>query len=248
MIEADPHFSRIIIWDNSPVPQHSSDIVFDASNLTIKYYHSGKNENLSAIYNKVAIECFDEGASFLTIFDHDSKINSDFKHAIDSSDKNLLLVPKVRSDLNGNIISPRYQTYNYLRNKCNIIYLPQDVNSGPKKSVNFFAVASGLTISNYVWNTGIRFDEALSFYGVDTEFCCDYASKKDQFYLIDTAIEHSASNEIKESQAIMNWRVAKYYEHWRYQLIKYLGIPKPFATIYVSFNYYGYRMRNLFKN
>lgn len=245
LIKSDPHHCHIIIWDNSPVPQHRSAVDSFSKDVTIKYKHSGFNESLSVIYNKIASECFDNGATFFTIFDDDSSISSNFKSAVDSVTEDLLILPKVCSELSGSLISPRYQKYNYLRNKCSITYLPKTIEDGPKQSLNFFAVASGLTISKYVWSMGVRFDEKLSFYGVDTEFCNDYASVTDKFYLINTLIFHSASNELKESRMVKNWRVSKYYEHWRYQLIKYLAIPKPIAYFYVLLNYILYRLKNL---
>lgn len=243
MLQAYPHAAELYIWDNSPEPQHKSQITSILPDLKINYFCSGKNENLSVVYNRTMENCFLKGSTYLTIFDQDSQIALNFKKSIEGAPSKFLLIPKVSSDISGKLISPRYQKYNYLLNKCNIDYLDKSIPAGLFDSTFMFAVGSGMTISEALWKKGLRFREELSFYGVDTEFCRDYSMGNRFFYILDSEIYHSASNENDESYEKISWRLDKYFEHWRYQLTNHVGIPSFFVFIYV----YAFRMLVKFK-
>lgn len=92
-----------------------------------------------------------------------------------------------------------------------------------------------MTISRSVWNSGVRFVEELSFYGVDTEFCIDYAKKYDVLNILHCNFIHDASGESIEDKTISKWRLTKYFEHWEYQLKNYVRLPSLVAKIYVMF-------------
>ncbi|WP_445777210.1 hypothetical protein [Shewanella sp.] len=233
LLSVHPHPANLYIWDNSSTPQHKNRLVSEIENFELKYYHSGINENLSIVYNHLTTLAFDHGSNYVTLFDQDSYISPDFKKSIDNSLGQYLFVPKVCSDKTGKLISPRYQEYNYLLNKCSIEYLDANIAPGFFDSKNMFAVGSGMTIRKSLWLTGIRFQEDLSFYGVDTEFCADYAANNESFVLLDSKIIHNASNEHDEGYDKFKWRLIKYYEHWQYQLIHHVRLPKVLAYLYV---------------
>lgn len=233
MLSCHPHSATLFVWDNSPLSQHESGLKSEINDLKIIYYHSERNENLSIVYNKVMKIAFDLKSDYITLLDQDSYISHDFKQSVSDVNCDYLQVPRVCSDKTGKLISPRYQKYNYLLNKCSINYLDSNIAPGLFKSKYMFAVGSGMTISKSLWLTGIRFQDKLSFYGVDTEFCVDYATKNDSFILLDSTIKHNASNEHDEGYDKFKWRLTKYYEHWHYQLIYHVRLPKVLAYLYV---------------
>ncbi|MBM7072102.1 hypothetical protein JQC92_08680 [Shewanella sp. 202IG2-18] len=233
MFTAHPHSATLYVWDNSPLAQHPKGLVSEIEQVELVYCHSRFNEHLSVVYNKIMALAFECDSDYMTLLDQDSHISSNFKQSIDDAPNQYLLVPKVCSDKTGQIISPRYQQYNYLFNQCAIDYLDPQISPGELKSEHVFAVGSGMTISKSLWLTGVRFQETLSFYGVDTEFCSDYAKRNEHFVLLASTIKHNASNEHDEGYEKFKWRLTKYYEHWLYQLIKYVGVPSSFASFYV---------------
>lgn len=247
MLRAFPHESKLYIWDNSEVMQHNSAVKSDLTCLEIEYHHSPNNEKLSVLYNKIMSKCFSTGSTYLTILDQDSYIPIDFKRNIDAAPREYLIVPKVSSDKNGKLISPRYQKYSYLSNHCESDYIDSSMDSGLLPSKNMFAVGSGMTITKKIWDSGIRFREVLSFYGVDTEFCFDYSQKKEFFYLIDSNMQHSASNELEQSYEIFKWRLGKYFEHWQYQLVEHQKLHPLIARFYVSVTYNIVKLKNRIK-
>ena len=237
---------KLYVWDNSPQGYLSECESADSDLFNIKQYKCYNNERLSVVYNKIADEVFStSNARYLTILDQDSEIAPDFLASVNSANApDVLLLPKVISNKTGKLLSPRYQKYNYIKNKCEIEYLTNDINSGLHSAVNFFAVGSGMTISRSVWKQKIRFDEKLSFYGVDTEFCADYAKVINHIYILNSVLLHSASNEQAESVSQHVWRFNKYMEHWQYQLEKYTCLPWFVSKIYVSaykFIYFLYK-------
>jgi GT2 family glycosyltransferase len=247
MLSVHPHTATLFVWDNSPSPQHKNGVMSGIEDFELKYYHSSSNENLSIVYNQVATLAFEGDSDYITLLDQDSYISPDFKQSVSHVNSDYLQVPRVCSDKTGKLISPRYQKYNYLLNKCSINYLNSNIAPGIFKSKHMFAVGSGMTISKSLWLTGIRFQDRLSFYGVDTEFCVDYATKSDSFILLDSTIKHNASNEHDESYEKFKWRLIKYYEHWSYQLIKHVGLPLGLVSLYVGISLKFVLLRNKIK-
>lgn len=242
------HDSKIIIWDNSPQAQHTEEELINYINFDFEYYHSKSNESLSALYNKLIDKEFKGEADYFTILDQDSSLSANFKASMASVDKSKLLLPIVCSDKSGKVISPRYQRYNYFLNKCSIDYISlQCKQQSTYPSKDFFAVGSGMTITKNVWATGIKFREELSFYGVDTEFCVDYSKMISSFILLDTKVSHNASNEHDEGYEKFKWRLKKYYEHWRYQLVAHTQMPKGVSAVYVHYFFYYALLKNRIK-
>lgn len=247
LLSFHPHPANLYIWDNSSTPQHKNRLVSEIENFELKYYHSGINENLSIVYNQLTTLAFEHGSNYVTLLDQDSYISPDFKKSIDNSLGQYLFVPKVCSDKTGKLISPRYQEYNYLLNHCSIEYLDVNIAPGFFDSKNMFAVGSGMTISKSLWLTGIRFQDKLSFYGVDTEFCVDYARSNADFILLDSTIKHNASNEHDEGYDKFKWRLIKYYEHWSYQLINHVGLPLGLVSLYLGISLKFVLLKNKIK-
>lgn len=234
MLLHSPHCCALHVWDNSKCAQHSKESFDNLNGINVYYYHSPRNESLSIVYNQILDKCFNDSCSYVTILDQDSYIPLAFKQFVEDVPAANLIVPTVYSEKTGKMISPRYQSYNYFTNKCKNHYFDRPMSAGFYPSKNFFAVASGMTISKTLWHTGIRFSEKLSFYGVDTEFCFDYALDNEHFFIINVDFKHSASNENQEDYAKFKWRLTKYYEHWYYQLTERARIPSVLAFPFVK--------------
>ncbi|WP_162624639.1 hypothetical protein [Aeromonas caviae] len=185
------------------------------------------------MYNKIIDSALADNCKLITILDQDSILPLDFKDKIDSIENPELVVPTVYSSKSGLIISPRYQRYNYLTNSC--MARPIDIPKveGSLASNEFFAVGSGMTISRILWESGVRFNESLSFYGVDTEFCNDYSKKFNSFNIIKCNFLHDASGENDEGFLKLKWRLSKYFEYWNFSLVEKLGWNVFLAKIYI---------------
>ncbi|MGR5522463.1 hypothetical protein [Vibrio sp. PNB22_4_2] len=238
--------ATLFIWDNSANRLHDEKIKSASKYLKIHYFYKGHNVNLSNIYNKLLPLAY-ETSDFVTILDQDSELPLNFFASINYDVNDTLLVPRVISNVSGEMISPRYQNYNHYLNECNIKYIPKGSLCGYYNSDRFFAVASGLTIPKGVWETGPDFRSCLSFYGVDTEYCYDYSQEKSKFYLFNACIYHDASNESEESYHMFKWRLEKYHEHWLYQLVNRTGWNEEFSKYYVSLFKIAYLLKNKIK-
>lgn len=188
----------LYIWDNSKkrLDEQSLD---DIRNYfpSLEYFHDGNNHSLACIYNKVCDDFFTRNkVDYSIILDHDSLLNSD--HLVTLSNEilhynnPLLLVPIARNVNTKSIISPRLldNTSKEKSNQSNPFVTP-----GFHIASNFFAIGSGLTLSRKLWNSGIRFDEDLNLYGVDVEFCIDYANKNQKFLTSNAEILHNVSSD-----------------------------------------------------
>jgi GT2 family glycosyltransferase len=186
----------LYIWDNSKkrLDEQSLD---DLSNFfpSFEYFHDGKNHSLACIYNIVCDHFFIRNkVDYSIILDHDSLLNSD--HLVTLSNEILLyknpflIVPIARNIHTKSIISPRFLDNTSIEksDQSNPFIIP-----GIHSTSNFFAIGSGLTLSKILWDSGIRFDEDLNLYGVDVEFCIDYANKNEQFLTSKTEILHDVS-------------------------------------------------------
>ncbi|ELM3618560.1 hypothetical protein RYR54_004314 [Aeromonas sobria] len=233
LLQERPHAAMVYLWDNSPKPQHQVSEFNLIKSCVIKYIYYGINEKLSTVYNKVIDSALADDCKFISILDQDSILPLDFKDKIDSIENPKLVVPTVYSSKSGLIISPRYQRYNYRTNSC--IARPIDISKveGSLASNEFFAVGSGMTISRILWESGVRFNESLSFYGVDTEFCNDYAKKFNSFNIIKCNFLHDASGENDEGFLKLKWRLSKYFEYWNFSLVEKLGWNVFLAKIYI---------------
>jgi GT2 family glycosyltransferase len=231
--------AEIIIWDNSPAdfiqePLSSLDVLRRRFR-EIKYMRSSENRPLSIIYNQVLSDSFGGGSALVTLLDHDSELQVDFKLRIDSAvNGDLFIVPKVVSNRSHRVISPRYQTAYCLSLRPPEMKALAAVASGTYPAKDFFAVGSGMTVTRELWATGIRFDETLRFYGIDTEFCRDYSAAHESFAVADTVVLHDISSEGNEDNAIVQWRFNSYMDYWVYQLEKHSMLPRFAVRIYVA--------------
>ncbi|MEZ9835156.1 hypothetical protein AB4341_16650 [Vibrio breoganii] len=221
----------VYVWDNSEVAMHKSHKFVAEQGLNIIYFHEAHNINLSKIYNTV-LDMALPSHEYITILDQDTVLDERFLDSI-PKDNRVLVVPRVQSSLSKKMISPRWQYHYYFINHCKVKSEIDDFSSGIKKAEGFFSVGSGLTINNEIWNRGIRFNEGLSFYGVDTEFCNSYAKLYDDFLLLNSTFLHSPSNEEFEDYNVYKWRVGKYAEYWAYQLSTYTKINRSIIKILV---------------
>lgn len=217
---------KLIVWDNSPGDFESKvDVKIDIFN-DFKYIRCETNEKLSVLYNKVINEEFCE-KGFFSIFDQDTSIPSAFFLKLKESNvDDKLIVPRVVSIKTNALISPRYQKCSNILHKTKVVKIFGNFDSGLFNSENFFAVGSGLTIPKKLWDGRIFFEEALSFYGVDTEFCFRYSLLQDKFYLLNVDFYHDASDyNHEESPEVKTWRHEKYMEYFDYLLRRRANLP-----------------------
>ncbi|MEZ9630679.1 hypothetical protein AB4304_14405 [Vibrio breoganii] len=222
----------VYVWDNSELAAHKSNEFVANQGLNIIYFHEAHNINLSKIYNTV-LDMALPSHEYITILDQDTVLDECFLGSIPKDNK-ILVVPRVQSSLSGKMISPRWQHHNYFLNHCEVRLEIDEFSSGTQKADGFFSVGSGLTINNEIWNSGVRFNEDLSFYGVDAEFCKDYSGLYDTFLLLNSTLSHSPSNEELEDFNIYKWRIGKYAEYWAYQLSTYTQINSSISGVLVK--------------
>jgi GT2 family glycosyltransferase len=229
----------VYIWDNSyKLDENNNKTEKNFKNF--HYHFSGSNEKLSVLYNSTINKLFNENlAHSITILDQDSKLERNFFIELKKYKGDKLVVPFVRSNISSKIISPRYQYFYNLKRE--VVVKQLGVNSGYVSTNDFFSVGSGLTFNKCLWGRGIRFEEQLGFYGVDTEFCFEYAQIEDVVYVLNTSIEHDISDETGSSSDISYWRFLKYTEYWAYRLSKYDSFPKILSKL--IFNYWVLKNR-----
>lgn len=238
MILPDDQPASLFVWDNSPDSFQQEPVdalkVFNKKFAKVDYHRSVANTSLSALYNQVLNQVFASNTTHVTILDHDSEVAPDFFLKIVAAlTKPLLVVPKVVSNRTGCLISPRYQASHYFSIRPPAASPVSLTTTGEYESSDFFAVGSGMTISRELWASGLCFDEALSFYGVDTEFCRDYSVAHRYFFIADTILVHDVSSEGKENLASFKWRFNSHMDYWTYQLRKHSWLPNFVVSPYV---------------
>jgi len=241
------------IWDNSP-PEFLARNREEADSLrgefgTILYSGTGNNTPLSEVYNSALTAYFARpSARYALIFDQDSCLETEFLEkiemdVIENMDHPVLIVPRVKSIKSGTVISPRRQRPYYLFRRY--VFSPDfaDVLPGRYLASSLFAVGSGLVITKMLWNTGLRFDVNLNFYGVDTEFCTDYYCSHSEFVFSGATIFHNISEEESEDVKVKQWRFAQHMRYWKYQLQKHSPYPKILTDLYVDFFHFAFRSK-----
>jgi len=177
----DPAFA---IWDNSQYGFGRESV----PNLPgkVEYFHTGKNEYLSRVYNKIIQLKYD--VDWVVILDDDSIIDDRYLASIVKffgSGLNLA-VPMI--EYNNGLISPGMQIG--VRGK----QLTHDaIKLGVNPSTNMVAMMSGTIIKRSLFEQGLCFDERLSFYGVDTRFFIDYSKRCDSLYILDVKMSHDSA-------------------------------------------------------
>lgn len=247
--------ATLYIWDNSPAKfeQESLETLsalkekFDR----VDYHRSADNSKLSVLYNLVAKQSFLNGSNALTVLDHDSELAPDFFNKVNASlSGQMLVVPKVVSNRSNCIISPRFQASHSLTIRPAASSPVTFDTAGEVSSNDLFAVGSGLTISRELWRTGLRFEQSLSFYGIDTEYCRDYSLAHPTFVVADTFLLHDISSEGEEDAASKKWRFNSHMDYWVYQLRKHSKLPKwtvrPYVTLWRVLVSTKYFIRSVF--
>jgi GT2 family glycosyltransferase len=180
--------SKIIVWDNSPIPQNESNLsqvngLFE----NFHYHHTGENVSLAVVYNQV-INDYGSGVEYVNIWDQDSVFSADYftsfaKSLIEFNDL-CVFVPKV---FNGrNLESPGH--YYYFKGKK---WRNMDF-SGAVSSRHNVAIMSGILVKRDLFNV-IRFDERLRFYGIDTKFFLDLSKIVTKIFVMDYVLVHNLS-------------------------------------------------------
>lgn len=220
----------LYVWDNSPEPFLSYNKNFHIKYVNyfdnFEYFGNGKNHKLSEVYNRIGDKFLKSNSyDYLIILDHDSTLNENFlmnlKKEIIDYDKPNLITPIAKNIETGLIISPKSFVS---RDKWRPTSLPLCKNyhtPGPKKTDNFFAIGSGLTISNETWNDGLRFDENLNIYGVDSEFCIDYSKLYNSYLLSKNTILHDVSSPEKDNLTERVRRINNKLHYHKYMTIKH---------------------------
>lgn len=238
----------VIIRDNSPPDFDQDDLndilLFSGNNFRIEYWADGINLRLSSIYNKCCNYFLEDDLDLIVILDQDTLLNDGFVIDLDFVLGNdFLVVPKVKSLKNKVSVSPRQQSKISLSNKVEV-YSVFDDGSGKKSSKNLFAVGSGMVITRPLWELGIRFDERVTFYGVDTEFCLAYQKLKDHFFMLDSVLYHDISEEANEPVHVRKYRVRSHMAYWRFQLINHSKVPRIVAIFLTNFYFLRFLMKN----
>ncbi|WP_460881866.1 glycosyltransferase family protein [Pseudaeromonas pectinilytica] len=172
---------RICVWDNSIYGFDDEEFI---SSHAIQRFHCGENTSLAKVYNKVIKELSDY--DFLVILDDDTVITDDYLAGIKSAHAEAadIGIPVIK--LNGKIISPGILAGVHGKSIDNI-------NPGLTQIGNFTAMMSGTCISKQVISSGLRFDERLSFYGVDTRFFRDCSKANYSLFIMPVDVEHDSA-------------------------------------------------------
>ena len=216
-----PKFS---IWDNSEQGFGRASIPSLPGEIT--YYHSGKNEPLSKVYNTLISNSAD--SDYFIVLDDDSSITNDYISSLDLFFRSSVPVAVPQILFNHSLISPG--TIKGVRGKALNL---QDLVTGPVSSKNIVAMMSGTVISKEVLSRGLKFDERLSFYGVDTRFFIDYANYYSEIFILKTSIPHSSALResgqayIKKVQRFRNLILSRplvfdYVKHYRFKISVYV--------------------------
>ncbi|WP_375057340.1 glycosyltransferase [Zobellella sp. DQSA1] len=152
----------------------------------VKYYHYGVNEKLSVAYNRIVFDSDD--VDWFVFLDDDSLIDDEYLSSLPEffSSNTYIAVPKI--SFNDTVISP-----GQIRSIKGKRLPGYSLLGGVMGSKNIVAMMSGTVVSRDVFVAGLKFDERLSFYGVDTRFFIDYSKRFSQLFLLSaTMVHHSA--------------------------------------------------------
>lgn len=176
-----PEFS---IWDNSEQGFGKASISTLPGEVT--YHHSGKNEPLSKVYNTLISNS--AGSDYFIVLDDDSSITNDYIASLDLFFRSRVPVAVPQILFNHNLISP-----GIIKGVRGRALNLQNLVTGPVPSKNIVAMMSGTVISKDALSQGLKFDERLNFYGVDTRFFIDYANAYSEIFILKTSIPHSSA-------------------------------------------------------
>ena len=181
--------NHFLIWDNSPDKINTASdcgIFFKTKN--IDFHHTAQNISLAKIYNYA----FDEYSDFdaIQIFDQDSEIKKDcyddYLNEIFFKNQNIpVFLPKIF--VNGRLYSP---------GKLKICrgHHFSDLPFGVNKHRFYTAIMSGTVVRpTFLKEHGIRFNEDLTLYCIDTDFFNKCRKVDPHFFVMDIDFNHELS-------------------------------------------------------
>lgn len=182
------------VWNNTP----SCSPALVRNNLK---WLEGNNESLSHVYNSVAAQAFEAGATHFLISDDDTDYSEQnyvcsIFNAIEFQMKSQgdafgVILPKIYSG--STLVSPGERFWFFGR-------LSSTVNSGMNTSRNKLAINSGVIFTKTCYEKmAPLFDERLKFYATDTAFFVKYESYYSHFYVLDTCLQHDLSEHTSDS-------------------------------------------------
>ncbi|MBK8805023.1 MAG: hypothetical protein IPN71_23710 [Fibrobacteres bacterium] len=194
------HGTKLVLWDNGPVA--ARELPESSDTLRIEYVHTPENLSLSKVYNRVAEGLPSEGV--LLVLDQDTGVVRDFfeamAQALQERPEIDLFLPLVRSASSGILVSPGSQRW--IKGKY---WKTESVGIMPSKGV--LAVASGIVARSRLFGPGgVRFDERLSLYMIDTKFMMDHASIRPSLFVVSHVLRHGDSAEEVEPVATKLFR------------------------------------------
>lgn len=180
--------TTLAIWDNSLIGFGKDSVKHGSSR--VYYFHTGKNERLSIVYNTI-IKKFRTEFEWLILLDDDSVLDELYINSLDGFFKGNLnnplvnfAVPKIYNK--GSMISP-----GFVKGVRGIAL--NDIDSGITERKDIVAMMSG-TILNLSSSLPEKpFDERLSFYGVDTKFFRDTLAQGNKLYILQTQLTHDSA-------------------------------------------------------
>ena len=175
---------RVLVWDNSPVPQPLAPDLAQA----VHFVSTPENLGLPIIYNRVASQWLKPG-EYLLLLDQDSVLPPEFLDraaAAISAHRDIdLFLPIV--DAGGRQASPLTYVMGWGRTWKQRV-------TGRMPARNVCAINSGMLIAGrYLADSAPAYDEQLRFYGTDTQFMLDYADRRTHLVVFDAVIEHDLS-------------------------------------------------------
>lgn len=176
----------VLIWDNS---YNGSDItrccLNSNSTVNFSYRHCPENLPLSKVYNTLIKEThFD----WICIFDEDTGFDEQYVFEV----KNLMLsgaklgVPLIK--FNETVISP-----GIVEGVRGRLIKPNEFSFGLNCSKAIVAMMSGVCISTLVFDSGIFFDERLTFYGIDTKFFIQFSEVHPSVFIMNVTLLHDSA-------------------------------------------------------
>ncbi|HHQ6582081.1 TPA: hypothetical protein ACSTJ2_004120 [Serratia fonticola] len=179
----------LAVWDNS-VEGYGNTSLDTVTNSDKFYFHNGKNEKLSKIYNSL-IKQFSKSVRWVVILDDDSIITNEYINAMctffiscGESKTACIAIPKIFND--GKLISPGIikgvRGYSLI-----------SIEDGISRCKSLVAMMSGTVLGVGISDRIPIFDERLNFYGVDTKFFKDASMNRCDIYVLPVEIEHESS-------------------------------------------------------
>ncbi|OXA97458.1 hypothetical protein B0A75_15970 [Flavobacterium oncorhynchi] len=242
----------LVIWDNSfEVIAEDELNILKRKNIQYDYIHKKENTSLSRIYNQI-INCYCQIVSKIFIFDQDTIVDKEYFNLIEKAafqnDDIGLFLPYVEK--NGKVISP-----SKFKIAVNYSFFDREFKFGRTKAKKGIAFGSGMCLKTEIFkNRNLKFDENLSFYGVDYKFVLDYGELHNYFYIIDYELKHDLSFMNEEDVSIKIKRYKSNSYAWLYILFirlnfifQFIGISRLFLdTIKLSIKYKNFEFLKIF--